>query len=296
MIVPQRLPLPMLAVGLLLLTLSMATVTVAQQNSPVVDPNGHMGVGTTKPDPSAALDIFSTSAGLLIPRMTSAQRDAIPNPATGLLVFNTTTGNFEYNSGTPGTPTWATILNTSNLVNFGWSTTGNPNTNPATNFLGTKDDVALVIRTNNAERMRVDNDGDVGVGTTGPNVRMDVDGGLAVRPPSEVSVSDGSTITVGNRSYIRARSSTDQNSTVVSLSNGLQDGQILVIQAKGDCNDGPFGQNPTDGFELSNGNILSNNFSDLRFYPDDTITLIWDAASGGWAVIGKMSSDICAAF
>lgn len=286
----------MLAVGLLLLTLSMATVTVAQQNSPVVDPNGHMGVGTTKPDPSAALDIFSTSAGLLIPRMTSAQRDAIPNPATGLLVFNTTTGNFEYNSGTPGTPTWATILNTSNLVNFGWSTTGNPNTNPATNFLGTKDDVALVIRTNNAERMRVDNDGDVGVGTTGPNVRMDVDGGLAVRPPSEVSVSDGSTITVGNRSYIRARSSTDQNSTVVSLSNGLQDGQILVIQAKGDCNDGPFGQNPTDGFELSNGNILSNNFSDLRFYPDDTITLIWDAASGGWAVIGKMSSDICAAF
>ncbi|MCC7439412.1 MAG: hypothetical protein IT211_13050 [Armatimonadetes bacterium] len=287
MIVPQRLPLPMLAVGLLLLTLSMATVTVAQQNSPVVDPNGHMGVGTTKPDPSAALDIFSTSAGLLIPRMTSAQRDAIPNPATGLLVFNTTTGNFEYNSGTPGTPTWATILNTSNLVNFGWSTTGNPNTNPATNFLGTKDDVALVIRTNNAERMRVDNDGDVGIGTTDPNVRMDVDGGLAVRPPSEVALTDGGTITVGNRSYIRARSSTRPDNTFVYLSDGLQDGQILMLQAKGDCNDGPFGQNPSQGFELSNGNILTSDFWNLHIFPDEVLTLIWDAPANSWAVVSK---------
>ena len=87
MTVPKPVPLPMLAVGLLLLTLCMATTAVAQQNAPVVDPNGHMGVGTTKPDPSAALDIASTTAGLLIPRMTSAQQSALVNPATGLLVF-----------------------------------------------------------------------------------------------------------------------------------------------------------------------------------------------------------------
>ncbi|MBL7988204.1 MAG: hypothetical protein JNJ94_09090 [Chlorobi bacterium] len=296
MTVPKPVPLPMLAVGLLLLTLCMATTAVAQQNAPVVDPNGHMGVGTTKPDPSAALDIASTTAGLLIPRMTSAQQSALVNPATGLLVFNTTTGNFEYNSGTTTSPTWSTILNTSNLVNFGWSTTGNPNTSPATNFLGTKDDVALVIRTNNAERMRVDNDGDVGVGTSGPNVRMDIDGGLAVRPPSEVSVSDQGTITVGNRSYIRARSTTDWNSTTVTLSDGVQDGQILVLQAKGDCDDGPFSQDPSNGFEISDDNILTKNFSTLQLFPEDTITLIWDASEGSWIVVSKMESGMCAAF
>lgn len=43
---------------------------------------------------SAALDITSTSKGVLVPRMTSAQRQAISSPANGLLVFDTTTGSF----------------------------------------------------------------------------------------------------------------------------------------------------------------------------------------------------------
>ena len=42
-----------------------------------------VGVGTTTPDASAALDITSPTKGLLIPRMTNAQRQAISNPAAG---------------------------------------------------------------------------------------------------------------------------------------------------------------------------------------------------------------------
>jgi len=41
------------------------------------------------PDPSAMLDVQSTSKGLLLPRMTTEQRDAILNPANGLQIFNT---------------------------------------------------------------------------------------------------------------------------------------------------------------------------------------------------------------
>lgn len=44
------------------------------------------------PDSSAMLDVESTSQGVLIPRMTSVQRDSIQNPADGLQIFNTTTG------------------------------------------------------------------------------------------------------------------------------------------------------------------------------------------------------------
>jgi len=40
-------------------------------------------------DPSAILDVKSTSLGLLPPRLTDAQMNAIPNPAAGLLIFNT---------------------------------------------------------------------------------------------------------------------------------------------------------------------------------------------------------------
>ena len=48
-----------------------------------------VGIGTSTPDASAALDLTSTTAGVLIPRMTNAQRQAISNPAAGLQVFVT---------------------------------------------------------------------------------------------------------------------------------------------------------------------------------------------------------------
>ena len=41
------------------------------------------------PDASAALEVRSTAQGLLLPRLTSAQRAAIASPAAGLLVFQT---------------------------------------------------------------------------------------------------------------------------------------------------------------------------------------------------------------
>ncbi len=54
-------------------------------------------------DASAMLDIKSTDKGLLIPRMTAAQRDAIATPATGLLVFVTDDNAFWYYDGTQWT-------------------------------------------------------------------------------------------------------------------------------------------------------------------------------------------------
>ncbi|MCB0519684.1 MAG: hypothetical protein KDD27_12130, partial [Saprospiraceae bacterium] len=48
----------------------------------------NVGIGTTTPEPSAALDIQSTDKGLLIPRMSNAQIAAIATPATGLQVYS----------------------------------------------------------------------------------------------------------------------------------------------------------------------------------------------------------------
>lgn len=55
----------------------------------------NIGIGTTTPDSSSALEIKSTSQGFLPPRMTTIQRNAINNPATGLQIYNTTTDCLE---------------------------------------------------------------------------------------------------------------------------------------------------------------------------------------------------------
>ncbi|MBK86059.1 MAG: hypothetical protein CMC86_02495 [Flavobacteriaceae bacterium] len=58
-----------------------------------------VGINTETPDASAALDITSTTGGLLVPRMTAAQRDAINPAATGLMIYQTdgTPGFYYYN-------------------------------------------------------------------------------------------------------------------------------------------------------------------------------------------------------
>ena len=48
-----------------------------------------IGINNETPDASAVLDVTSTTAGFLMPRMTNAQRQAISNPAAGLQVFVT---------------------------------------------------------------------------------------------------------------------------------------------------------------------------------------------------------------
>jgi uncharacterized protein (TIGR02145 family) len=60
-----------------------------------------VGVGTTTPDASAALDVESTTKGFLPPRMTTAQRDAINggSPATGLTIYNTDTDCVQFYTG-----------------------------------------------------------------------------------------------------------------------------------------------------------------------------------------------------
>jgi microcystin-dependent protein len=56
------------------------------------------GIGTTAPNASAMLDVTSTTKGVLVPRMTTAQRIAIVAPANGLLVFDITENrHFAYN-------------------------------------------------------------------------------------------------------------------------------------------------------------------------------------------------------
>jgi len=64
--------------SLFLVVVLLCTITYAQ-----------VGIGTTTPDPSSILEVESSTSGMLTPRMTTAERNAIASPANGLLVYDT---------------------------------------------------------------------------------------------------------------------------------------------------------------------------------------------------------------
>ena len=72
-----------------------------------------IGVSIANVKPSAQLEVLSTNKGFLPPRMTTSQRDSINNPATGLVLFNTTTNSLEYKSSTGWVSLTTATLSTS---------------------------------------------------------------------------------------------------------------------------------------------------------------------------------------
>jgi hypothetical protein len=144
--------------------LALAGLTLSAQAQTV-------GVGTTGPDTNAALDISAgtgNNKGLLIPRMTQAQRTAVTTTTEGMLVYQTdgTQPGFWYFT----TGAWV-ALPSGVASGTGWLRTGNSGTvpgpnpgvgaivTPATNFIGTTDAKDLVLSTNNSERLRITTDG-----------------------------------------------------------------------------------------------------------------------------------------
>ncbi|MFN3306986.1 MAG: hypothetical protein ACK42Z_07360, partial [Candidatus Kapaibacteriota bacterium] len=99
--------------SIFLLTLTLGILNLYSQGQ-------NVGIGTTTPDNSAILELYSTSRGFLVPRLTTTQRNAITAPATGLLIYNTDNQRFEYYDGTQ----WVGLISSTTSVPFSSITTG----------------------------------------------------------------------------------------------------------------------------------------------------------------------------
>ena len=77
-----------ISICLIFATIFISTISLAQ-----------VGIGTTSPNASAKLDITSTTQGLLPPRMTATQRNAISTPAAGLMIWNSSLNQLEVFDG-----------------------------------------------------------------------------------------------------------------------------------------------------------------------------------------------------
>ncbi|MCX8144278.1 MAG: hypothetical protein N3F62_08515, partial [Bacteroidia bacterium] len=154
-------------------TAALLTAALLGIVSPALAQNVSISPTGNTPDNSAALDIRDfTNKGLLIPRIaltSNTDVTTIPSPALSLLVYNTGTGGltpagYYYWNGS----IWVRLVTMGGSPSDAWLTLGNAGTNSATHFVGTTDNVDLVFRTNNTEKMRITAVGNVGIGTTSP--------------------------------------------------------------------------------------------------------------------------------
>lgn len=113
---------------LILVAVISASSMFAQTNT--FPTTGSAGVGTITPNASAILEMNSTTQGMLAPRMTKTQRDAIVSPANGLLIYqtNSSPGFYFYNGGWKALTSKGASTTLNNLT----TTAINASLNPAT--------------------------------------------------------------------------------------------------------------------------------------------------------------------
>lgn len=148
-------------------------------------------VGVDTSDPKAALDITSTTQGVLIPRLTATQAEAISNPGLGELIYSTTNSGvtiksqgFWYYDGTTWKPFGAVAQPNIDLYNGDGTLTTNRTMTMGGNNLSFDSDKLTILST--AQR--------VGLGSNTPQRTLDVNGNARVRNLSAgnvVSLADG---------------------------------------------------------------------------------------------------------
>lgn len=135
---------------------------------------GQVGISTTNPNPSSALDIVSSDSGLLIPRVALTDTSDVTTITNGniesLLIYNTATvsdvtpGFYYWNSSQ-----WVRLINQIDN-NTDWSISGNSGTTNGSDFIGTIDDQNIDIRVNDIIRHRITRQGQIEFLNTGNSV------------------------------------------------------------------------------------------------------------------------------
>ncbi|GAB4199438.1 MAG: hypothetical protein Fur0023_01760 [Bacteroidia bacterium] len=163
----------------------MATTNIFAQN---------VGISASGAAPAgdAGLDVNFTDKGLLIPRVSLTNTGTYGltggGPTNSMLVFNTNAGitgtgaagvGYYYWSTAAGR--WVKLLAATNPSDA-WLITGNAGTMAGTHFLGTTDNVDLVFKTNNTERMRITNGGYIGIATSTPTTLINF---VPASPPNQ---------------------------------------------------------------------------------------------------------------
>ena len=194
-----------------------------------------VGIGTTTPDPSSILHIESLDKGLLVPRLSTAQINAIANPATGLIVYNTDANEFQFNCSITAIPDWSKISHSSSVKYSNTNTTTNINSAAYTNIpifgsLDWNDDTTLyaqsgnIVTVNTTGRYRIT----VNIAYTVPTVSSNADQRVSVE--AQIAINGTPTGAIGNTGYVRHGNGHTEASLHITEVFNITAGQTISVQ------------------------------------------------------------------
>ena len=167
---------------------------------------GNVGIGTSVPSSklhtssgaanTVPIETVQNTAGDYQTFVTTANPNSVITGSIGDVATDVTNGVYYFKTSGAATNTGWSAFNGTGAVN--WSLTGNAGTTPGTHFVGTTDAQDFAVYTNNTERMRVLSGGNVGIGTTAPNTKLDVVGNIFHFGSDNVSQTTRTDATVKN--------------------------------------------------------------------------------------------------
>ncbi|MFI5250789.1 MAG: hypothetical protein ACHQQQ_00030 [Bacteroidota bacterium] len=240
----------------------------------VVDSTGMLGIGVlpsqilhtqTSTTPSWINEVYGGSS--VFPTITGKKAGGIPNSPTATSANSTLirlSGSGYTGTGFTGSKGIIDIMSAEN-----WSTTSNGS---YIRFWTTK-----IGTTNVVERVRIDDNGNFGLGTSTPNLAMDILKGFAIRDSTPTQIaSNQNDYAIGTVSILRLN--TDISRTISGFNNGFP-GRFLYIINTGSNNLILSNQNTAS---QAQNRIISGNGSDITLASDQSIILWYDNTSQRW--------------
>ncbi len=197
-----------------------------------------IGDNPTSIQKSSILELESSRQGLLLPRLADTVAINALAPPDGMIIYLNSDKSLRLRSN----GSWKKIADLSE-ANANWSLTGNSGTNPAVNFIGTLDGQPLVVRTNNAERLRVDAAGNVGIGTNNPTAKLNVDGTVKLQNLATGTTELDVLVVAADGSVYKKTISSTAFENAIKAINGIQRKALSITANASDTSNNVLVQN-----------------------------------------------------